>query len=77
LNPLKIKTDGMARIQWQLFDKPTNRFIYRVLDLDHYQESMTEAMRTLLSTLPYSDSPGIEDVQTVFSASTGMMPGIF
>ena len=42
--------DGSTR--WQLSAQDTGRYLFRVLDLDRYQNAMTTAMRTLLHKLP-------------------------
>lgn len=50
--PIKINCQNTGFTQWNITEEQTNRFIFRINDLDNYQQAMTSAMRSLLSTLP-------------------------
>jgi len=50
--PIRISCDENAVTTWQTDSRRTNRYMFMVRDLEHYQSAMTRALRTLLTTLP-------------------------
>jgi Inosine-uridine nucleoside N-ribohydrolase len=50
--PVELKCDDKGYVEWSITDKQTNRYIYKVNDLELYKSAMTKAMKTLLCKLP-------------------------
>jgi len=51
-DPIKIRCEDNGVTKWTPDDNSKQRFIFHVRDVDHYQSAVTEAMKTLLMTLP-------------------------
>lgn len=51
-DPIEISCDEDGVTQWTPADKAANRHIFHILDVDIYQSAMTEALKSLLTTLP-------------------------
>ncbi len=50
--PVRISCNENAVTTWQPDSRSTNRYMFMVRDLEHYQSAMTRALRTLLTALP-------------------------
>ena len=50
--PIRVVSNKDGRINWEITNVSTNRYIFKVLDLENYQSAMTKALKTLLSELP-------------------------
>ena len=50
--PVRISCNENAVTTWQPDSRSTNRYMFMVRDLEHYQSAMTRALRTLLTSLP-------------------------
>ncbi|WP_321003059.1 hypothetical protein [Eisenbergiella porci] len=49
--PIEVECEKNGRTRWRLTDKCTERFIFRVTDINAYENAMTEAMKNLLMKL--------------------------
>ncbi len=52
LEPVKVRCDDECITEWSHDKSSTNRFIFRVLDIDNYHSAMTRALKQLLMGLP-------------------------
>jgi len=50
--PVRISCNENAVTTWQPDPRSTNRYMFMVRNVERYQEAMTKALRTLLTTLP-------------------------
>lgn len=50
--PVEVSCDEDGVVRWNITDRETNRFIFRVNDLSCYRQALTVAMKTLLKRLP-------------------------
>jgi hypothetical protein len=50
--PIQVKCNEKGEVEWDPEPKSTNRFIFHMLNQDHYSTAMTQAMKTLLQGLP-------------------------
>jgi hypothetical protein len=46
--PVTVQCDDAGRTRWQHADEGTERFIFRVNNIEHYASAMTRAVKTLL-----------------------------
>ncbi len=51
-DPIRITSMGPGGIEWQPDPNATRRFIFHVRDTAHYASATTQAMKSLLTTLP-------------------------
>jgi len=51
-DPIKITSNAAGQTQWTSDPSSTKRFIFHVRDTDNYQSAVTNAMKSLLMTLP-------------------------
>ena len=51
-DPIRISCSDEGVTEWSHEPESTQRYIFHVRDIDHYQTAMTRAMRTLLQGLP-------------------------
>ncbi len=50
--PIRIKCDESGNVEWDSDPTAHNRFIFHILDRDHYASAMTQSLKTLLHDLP-------------------------
>jgi hypothetical protein len=50
--PARITCSGNGRAEWTIDETAKDRYIFRVRDVDHYPSAMTQAMKSLLTSLP-------------------------
>ena len=50
--PVELDCDDKGYVKWNITDKPTNRYIYKINDIKLYKSAMTKAMKALLCKLP-------------------------
>lgn len=50
--PIKVTCDENGRTRWQHTEEASDKFIFRVLDLEAYEAAMTKALKQLLEKLP-------------------------
>jgi hypothetical protein len=50
--PAEIRCDENGFVNWNITNRATNRFIFKINDLDYYQSAMTRAMKALLMKIP-------------------------
>lgn len=51
-DPIQVTCDDRGVTTWQMGEQAPPRFIFHVRDMDRYEPAMTQAMKTLLSSLP-------------------------
>jgi hypothetical protein len=52
MEPVKVQCEENGHMVWALTDKPTNSFIFHVLDVAAYPAAMTKTVNTLLCAFP-------------------------
>ncbi len=52
MEPVKARCEENGRLQWELSEEPTGRFVFHILDVANYPAAMTEAVRSLLLAFP-------------------------
>ncbi|MEG6614272.1 hypothetical protein V6C42_15630 [Pseudoclostridium thermosuccinogenes] len=50
--PVELSCSQKGFVKWNITEKDTNRFIFKVKDLSKYPSAMTKAMKSLLTKIP-------------------------